>query len=102
MRLFPVPVDQTKKRRCMVNLDKALAMLVDETAAVERRSTAQFLINCIEDSIRKIDDDKFRAIASRLEKKIEMLEGEEQAIVKAQWIALNEKWADLQYMDDLN
>lgn len=66
-----MPIDLTKKRRVMVNLDKALAMLLDEAAKLDRRSAAQWLTVAIEDVLLNMPDDKFQMLWQRVEAKIE-------------------------------
>ena len=55
----------------MVNLDKALAMLLDEAAKLDRRSAAQWLTVAIEDVRLNMPDDKFQMLWQRVESKIE-------------------------------
>ena len=55
----------------MVNLDKALAMLLDEAAKLDRRSAAQWLTVAIEDVLLNMPDDKFQMLWQRVESKIE-------------------------------
>jgi len=54
-----MPVDLARKKRVMVNLDKVLAMLVDEAAALDRRTAAQFLTLLIEDSLLNMKTTRF-------------------------------------------
>ena len=100
-----MPVDQSKKKRVMVNLDKALAMLVDEAAALERRSAASWLTNTIEDKLRQLPDDQFQKLIERVHYKLEAMTPEstsdvaDKKVINFQLTQLEMKWADLQYMD---
>jgi len=96
-----MPIDLTKKRRVMVNLDKALAMLVDEAAALERRSAASWLSITIEDKLRRLPDDQFKKLMVRLEAKLAgIVNPAEKKEIRLQLNQLEERWADLQYMDE--
>ena len=96
-RLLPLPVDTTKKRRIMVNLDRVLAMLVDEAAGLERRTAAQWLTNAIEDALMGLPDTKLESMYQRMETTLEMIENDkEKMTVKAQWEQLQVDWADRQ------
>lgn len=69
----------------MVNLDRVLAMLVDEAAALDRRTAAQFLTLLIEDSLLNMDADRFQVLWERVESKIEATsDPDQQKVLKDQ------------------
>ena len=81
----------------MLNLDRALAMLVEEAAGLDRRTVAQFLTLLVEESVLTMDDAKFQVLWQRLEEKVEAIEDpKDKAIVKVQTISLLDRLADLQ------
>ena len=61
----------------MVNLDRAMAMLIEEAAALDRRTVAQFLTLLIEDSMATMDEDKMQELWQRVGKKISAIEDKE-------------------------
>lgn len=80
-----MPVDLTKKKRVMVNLDKVLAMLVDEAASLDRRTAAQFLTLLIEDSLLNMPVDRFEVLWGKVEAKIESTsDPDQQKVLKDQ------------------
>ena len=75
-----MPVDLSKKKRVMINLDRAIAMLIEEAAALDRRTVAQYLTLLIEDTMQGMadtDPEKLQQLWQNVGEKIAAMEDKE-------------------------
>ena len=92
-----MPVNSSKKKRVMINLDSALYLLIEQAAKQQRRSIAQYLNLLIEDSVLSQNTPVMEVVMENTKAKIAEIEDpKELSFTQQQMNKLLMRQADLQ------
>ena len=81
----------------MISVDRALALLIDEAAGIDRRPPASWLALAAEDALHQLPEAKYQLMLSRFEEKLEaMPDSNGKQIIEEQYKQLKAQWADRQ------